>query len=287
MFFDEYKDQDIDIWGITPGNEPIDGLFPFFSFNAMYWSPENAASWTSNYLYPTLSKAGYNLIYMAMDDQRFELPRYVDSMFNNNKKAEELFHGIAYHWYFDGVSSPMRLTETHNKYPDKFILMTEACTGSFSPSTEKVILGSWERGQFYIEDIIENLSHWVTGWVDWNIALDEYGAPNWAKNNVDSPIIVMPQNDEFYKQPMYYALFHVSAFVPRGSYRIFLTGLENIQDIKAVALLTPKQEIVIIVVNKADQPYNVTIKDKNVSSKKINLYTPARSFNTIVYSSEQ
>ena len=38
--------------------------------------------------------------------------------------------------------------------------------------TPQVLLGSWERGQEYVNDIIENLNHWSTGWTDWNLALD-------------------------------------------------------------------------------------------------------------------
>lgn len=90
----------------------------------------------------------------------------------------------------------------------------------------------------------------MVGWVDWNIALDEQGGPNWANNFVDSPIIVKPDKDEFYKQPMFYALSHFSKFVPRGSYRILSTGCEYNKDIKAAAFLTPQQEIVIVAVNK-------------------------------------
>lgn len=128
-FFDAYKERGINIWGMTPGNEPIDGLVPFFPFNAMWWLPTEEANWAVNHLAPTLSKAGYkDLIYMAMDDQRVFLPWYVDIMFRN-RKATEVFSGTAVHWYTDGQFSPNRLTQTHDKYPDKFILITEACTG--------------------------------------------------------------------------------------------------------------------------------------------------------------
>jgi len=95
----------------------------------MFWGPEGEGYWSVNYLEPTLSKAGYtDLVYMAMDDQRFELPWYVDIMFQN-KKVNKLFSGVAVHWYTDPSFSPLRLTQTHNQHPDKFILMTEACTG--------------------------------------------------------------------------------------------------------------------------------------------------------------
>ena len=89
----------------------------------------------------------------------------------------------------------------------------------------------------------------MVGWIDWNMALNEHGAPNWARNFVDSPIIVMPQSDEFYKQPMFYAISHFSKFVPRDSYRIS-TDLENNRDIKAIAFLTPDQRTVVVAVNK-------------------------------------
>lgn len=47
---------------------------------------------------------------------------------------------------------------------------------------------------------LQNLSHWSSGWVDWNIALNLQGGPNWVKNFVDSPIIVDAENKAFYKQ---------------------------------------------------------------------------------------
>lgn len=78
---------------------------------------------------------------------------------------------------------------------------------------ERVILGSWQRGEMYAKNIIENLSHWVSTWIDWNIALDMTGGPNWIKNNVDAPIIVNATADEFYKQPIFYVLGHFSKYV--------------------------------------------------------------------------
>ena len=38
--------------------------------------------------------------------------------------------------------------------------------------------------------VFQDVNHWSTGWVDWNMVLDTTGGPNWANNFVDSPIIV-------------------------------------------------------------------------------------------------
>lgn len=97
----------------------------------MGWTPTEAAKWSTEFLAPTLCKAGYYPIYMGLDDQRFEIPWYLDIMFKNSKAAV-LFNGTAVHWYADYLFSPLRLTQMHNEYPDKFILMTEACTGIYN-----------------------------------------------------------------------------------------------------------------------------------------------------------
>jgi len=97
----------------------------------MGWSPEKAAFWSADILAPTLSKAGYNPVYMTMDDQRFLSPKYPAIMFSN-PKAKKLFEGTAIHWYTDPMISPIRLTQLHDMYPDKFILMSEACTGKYN-----------------------------------------------------------------------------------------------------------------------------------------------------------
>lgn len=91
------------------------------------------------------------------------------------------------------------------------------------------------------------MNHWGVGWVDWNLALDETGGPNWIHNNVDSPIIVNAEQDEFYKQPMYYALKHFSRFVERGSVRVSISEALNIE---ATAFVTPANEVVVVAYNK-------------------------------------
>lgn len=48
----------------------------------------------------------------------------------------------------------------------------------------------------------------MTGWTDWDMALDFNGGPTWVGNHADAPIIVNQTADEFYRQPMFYALGH-------------------------------------------------------------------------------
>lgn len=111
----------------------------------------------------------------------------------------------------------------------------------------KVRLGDWSRGEAYILDIIENLNHWMTGWIDWNIVLDRQGGPNYVENYVDAPVIVNPETDEFFKQPTYYAIAHFSKFLEPGSVRIGITTAGP--DVDAIAFLSPMNLIIVVLAN--------------------------------------
>ena len=97
------------------------------------------------------------------------------------------------------------------------------------------------------------MNHWVTGWTDWNLVLDLQGGPNWAGNFVDAPIIVEPEAGVFYKQPMYYALGHISRFLIPRSIKIGMT--KDYDSIEAVAFKRPDDLIAVIILNR----YKLTI----------------------------
>lgn len=43
-FLDMYKENGIDFWAITTGNEPVNGLLPVQVFNSMGWTPGTVVS---------------------------------------------------------------------------------------------------------------------------------------------------------------------------------------------------------------------------------------------------
>ena len=93
------------------------------------------------------------------------------------------------------------------------------------------------------------MNHWVVAWVDWNLALDMSGGPNWANNYIEAPIIVNERTNEFYKQPMFYALAHFSKFVVPGSRRIAYR-ISSDAVIECVAFLRPDNLVAIVIQNR-------------------------------------
>ena len=95
------------------------------------------------------------------------------------------------------------------------------------------------------------MKNWVSGWLDWNLVVDLMGGPNWAKFAADAAILVNPEADEFFKQPIYYAIGHVSKFVPPDSVRIEMTPGPHVpRNLQSVAFLRPDNRTVIIFLNK-------------------------------------
>jgi len=148
------------------------------------------------------------------------------------------------------------------------------------PSEKGVHLGEWRRGNNYSHSIIENLSHWSTGWMDWNLALNMEGGPNWVKNWVDSPIIVDAENGLFYKQPMFYHLGHFSKFVPPGSRRIKVHS-SNETSLEFIGFVTPQSHTVMVVLNTKSSNTTISITDKKAGV--ITDTIPSHSIQTYIW----
>ncbi|EFX69969.1 hypothetical protein DAPPUDRAFT_328613 [Daphnia pulex] len=242
-FFEEYKTHNLTFFAVSPQNEPMDGNIPDFPFNCMGWTA--GKNFHSNLRLETKGFASIKI--MVMDDQRILLPKWAETVLAH-PEAKKYVAGVAVHWYGDLLSPPIALTSFHEKFPNHFILATEACEGD-KPWQKAVSLGSWERLESYAHNIIEDLNHWVTGWVDWNLVLDEKGGPNWSGNFVDSPIIINNILDEFYKQPMYYGMGHFSKYIPEDSVRIGVTVIDG-SDLFGTAFLRPDGKRTIVILNR-------------------------------------
>lgn len=131
---------------------------------------------------------------------------------------------------------------------------------------------------------MQDLLHWVTGWVDWNLALDARGGPNWVRNFVDSPIIVNSTGREFYKQPMYYALAHFSKFLPRGSVRVdSQMAVLGATTLEVGAFKTTQGAIVLIVLNPGTEKQVLTVKDVTRKEKSFQKSIAERSIYTFIW----
>ena len=254
-FLNEYAKHGIKFWGLTVQNEPSNGLLVKSTWQSTGFTAQTERDFVKLDLGPELEQSGYGgMKLMILDDDRIFLPNWVNIVLSDPDAAKYV-SGIGVHWYLNDYGGPELLSETHEQNPKYFILGTEAC----DEDHPGVNLGNWEDGVKYSSDILDNLNNWVVGWVDWNIALNLKGGPNWAKNYDDSPVIVNATADEFYKQPMFYHLGHFSKFIPEGSVKIHSES--NQSPLKFTAVQTPSKEMVLVVLNQSSDNISFTVKD--------------------------
>lgn len=279
-FVQEYKKNGVQIWGLTAQNEPSDGLIDHFPFQCLGWTPEFQRDFIATDLGPALEQAGLeNISLMILDDQRVFLPYWAETVLHDPVAANYV-SGIAIHWYEDLIVPTIALDRTYEQFGQKyFMLNTEACEQDLINKNRSVLLGNWYRAERYFRDIMQDLRHKVSGWVDWNMALDTKGGPNWQDNRADSPIIVNATSDEFYKQPMFYAMGHFSKFVVPGSKMIELINKPG--NIDMLTFLRPDNSIAALLGNYDDFEKYYTIYDPMVGY--LNEKILPKSFITIVW----
>uniref|UniRef100_A0A7E4VSA1 Glucosylceramidase n=1 Tax=Panagrellus redivivus TaxID=6233 RepID=A0A7E4VSA1_PANRE len=286
-FFEEYAKNGITFWATTIQNEPSSGLFPDYAWQTMFMPAAVEKEFLSELLGPALraSNVTKDIKVMIYSDQRVGMHSYVKTIMENEKAAKYV-DGIAFHWYEDFLEDASALSRVHDDFPQLFLLATEACTG-YLPIIRGVFLGDWSRGSQYAHSIIEDLQNWAVGWTDWNIVLDTEGGPNWVQNNVDAPIIVNSSAQEYYKQPMFYALGHFSKFVPPGSIRVKITddsGTQPTGDIEAVAFTTSdNRNRVIVINNRIETSKTVRIEDASRAGSALTVEIEGNTLKTLIW----
>lgn len=74
------------------------------------------------------------------------------------------------------------------------------------------------------------------------------GGPTNIKKYGNAPIIVNATSNEFYKQPLYYAIGHFSKLIPPGS--VHVGAKDNIKNVDIAVFKRPDNGTVITVLNR-------------------------------------
>lgn len=267
-YLDAYKSEGIKIWGITPVNEPHGNNG---QWESMHFTPESQNHFIKNYLGPKLAENGLNTVKLLVFDQnRDGLENWVDVVLGDEQTAKFVY-GSAVHWYESTNKVYEDVFERVNtKFPDKAIIHTEGCIddlgkdapgGIMDPhrfkekewfnndsfwwnenATDWAYSATWKAVKMedhpiytpvhrYARNIIVSIDHWVKGWIDWNIVLDQRGGPNHVGNFCGAPIMIDTESKHIYYTPIYYILAQFSRTIRPGDKAVqtdkILSGSNN------------------------------------------------------------
>ncbi|WP_179021015.1 glycoside hydrolase family 30 protein [Winogradskyella forsetii] len=296
-YLNAYKAEGIDIWGLTPVNEPHGNGN---NWESMHFNPEEETEFVQNHLGPKLEADGYGKVnILGYDQNRKGIQEWVDEMYKD-EASSKYFDGLAIHWYESTYDFfPKELQYAHHKAPNKYLIETEGCVDSEIPkwqddawywkkeatdwgwdwasAEEKHLHPKYAPVNRYARDIIGCLNNWVDGWVDWNMVLDRQGGPNWFENWCVAPVIVDPENDEVYFTPLYYTMAHFSKYIRPGAKVI---GVENPDtELQVTAAQNPDGSIAVVLFNEGNSEKSFTL---NLNDKLETIKINAQAIQTII-----
>ncbi len=251
-YLDAYEAEGVDIWGLTPVNEPHGNSG---QWESMHFSPASQNDFIKNHLGPKLAASAHAGVKLLIYDQnRDQMEAWTDTILGDPETAPYVY-GTAVHWYastykvfedtfdrvkakfpaFDiihtegtiddlgkpapgGVADPVRFQESGWFDNDDFWWNDNATDWAYSASwapnaQDHPIYTPVHR---YARNIIVSLDHWMSGWIDWNVVLDRNGGPNHVGNFCGAPIMIDTETGEVYYTPIFYVLAQFSRTIRPG-----------------------------------------------------------------------
>lgn len=274
-----YKDRGIDIYAITPNNEPDHASY---DWPAMPMTHAEAQNLVKNYIYPTLRNGGYDTKIICWDHS-YTTTNYANGTYALKYYADDDAYsktdGSAWHWY-DGDEEVMSVV--HKEFPEKDMWFTEGSGGEWGYPKWKVAFLNQSSS------VINIARNWCKSIIYWNVALDENGGPdyyydvNQGHDSTNRGLITIYSTGGWDYNVDYYTLGHISKFVDPDAYRIDSTSLDN--NIETVAFINPDGSKVMVMTNLLDTSQSMKIKWGNYSASYM---IPAESMVTLRWNGTQ
>lgn len=266
-FVDEYKKEGIDIRGITSQNVP-----------------DEIQNWPSCIYSETEEKKMLHLLadritddnikLLCWDSNRNRMQSRVKALLADEYLRKEI-DGVAFHGYSEGYYE--ELDKVHSIDPDLKLCATEFC--SVKPDGDD----DWYIGEKYAHDIISDLNHWTSLWLDWNLFLDENSGPKFVDNPCTSPIVLNQNEQTIIYRSSYYYIGHFSRYIKRGAVKISTKTLDG-SKLECCAVRNPDGSYAIIIMNRTEQAKEVEVI---VRSHKSGIVLEPHSICTLLLKSER
>jgi glucosylceramidase len=266
-FVNEYEKTGIPIWGLTVQNEPM----AVQTWESCIFTAAEERDFVKNHLGPALEKSGLSRLKLMIWDHNRGIMYQRAKVIYDDPEASKYVWGTGFHWYVGDHFDNVRLV--HDAYPDKELVFTEGTEANFD--TNRLL--EWQWGEVFGRSMINDFNNWASGWVAWNVILDEQGGPNHVGNYCMAPIICDTKTGELTYMNSFYYLGHFSKFIRPSARRIVCSS--NNDDLLATAFLNPDGKIAVVVLNQTEKEieFQTWMEEKAVKTK-----SPAHSIITLI-----
>ncbi|WP_341679376.1 ricin-type beta-trefoil lectin domain protein [Niveibacterium sp. SC-1] len=207
-FLKEYSAKGVNVWGVTPQNEPNQDPS---TYPGMVLSASDEVNFIANYLAPSFDAAGLSQAILG-GDVSYAASAYASTLYANATVANRLY-GTAWHCYQNIGGFASGLSAIHAVRTDKPIYSSECSTGPTGiagNTTEKTLVAT---------------NNWSSAMVLWNLALDRNGGPKMGVGceGCTGLVTIDQATGEYEYTINYYELAQFSKFVRPRAVRIGYT----------------------------------------------------------------
>jgi glucosylceramidase len=179
--------------------------------------------------------------------------------------ARKYVAAMAYHGY--EYADYDKLTLLGQRYPDLPLWMTEVCHAYLTDTPRSVSLPrlDYEDGDFWGEQIFQDVESGAAAWIYWNMILDEKGGP-WLispihgnpDQNGQHPVVVIDRaGKKVTYTALYYYLAHFSKFVRPGAVLVETVGA--LKDVRCLTFKQPGGSFVSQFLNRRHEPVQAAL----------------------------
>ncbi|NBI30235.1 glycosyl hydrolase [Chengkuizengella sp. YPA3-1-1] len=255
----EYEKLDIPIYAMTIQNEP---LYAAPDYPSMRLLPEDERDIILA-LKKEFETHGITTKLWTFDHNFGQAWTYIPKILDD-PEANAAIDSIAFHDY---SGEPTIMTQVHDKYPDKNVLVTERTV--------------W--GTMGADRIAQYIRNWATSYNAWVTMLDQNIAPEqWTGTPDPTMFIQNPiDRDTYWITPEYYFIAQFSKFLQDGAKRIE-SDYGSAETVTNVSFLNPDGTIVSVVINQSDTDQTFKILSEEyellatIPAKTVGTYTWAK-----------
>jgi glucosylceramidase len=245
-YIKEYEQKGFTVNRITVQNEPA----AVQTWDSCIYTAEEEKVFVRDFLYPAMEKNDLTRVKINIWDHNKER-MYERAMASIDEDTNKMIDGVAFHWYSGDHFESIQIT--HDAFPEKQLIFTEGCVEYSRFDSNQL-----RNAQMYAHDMIGNLNGGMTGFIDWNILLDEKGGPNHVGNFCDAPIMVDTINDTFEVKLSCDYIAHFSRYIRKGAKRIAFSKYTS--KLEMTAFKNPDGTVVLVILNPTESTMPITIR---------------------------
>lgn len=259
-YITEMKLQGINIWAVTPQNEPENpNNNPSMTLNST-----EEKNFINNNLGPALAAAGYSLVKIIAFDHNCDNTTYPIDVCNNSTFVD----GAAFHLYAGNISAMSTVRNATGKnvyFTEQYTASNGNFSGDFGWHMQNVIIGS--------------LNNWSKTVLEWNLANNSAIGPNTTGGCTTClGAITINNSTSFTRNVSYYIIGQASKFVKPNAVRLLTTSGNS--SISAVSLLNTNGIVSLLCYNSSSSSQSVKIVE---DSNAFNYTLPGNSAVTFTW----